>query len=260
MNITILIEKLENLTNKKVILEDDSEYQSKYFKPVKLDERLLKVKEEMDKNIFINGKELTYKGDVEIKELKIFEKFYSKYIIDVKGFVNISKCNLKEIPVQFGYVGGNFSCGNNQLISLKGSPYKVKGAFSCNNNKLTSLENCPVDVFNFDCSNNQLTSLKNGPEEVLGVYICSNNLLISLEGCPKEVGSNFNCWNNKLISLKGSPVVVMGRFHVGSNLLTSLKGSPKFVNGNFVCHTNKTVFTKEYVRKNCDVGGQIIIS
>ena len=41
--------------------------------------------------------------------------------VDVKGDVNLSYKNLKELPVQFGKVKGNFFCSNNQLKSLKGA-------------------------------------------------------------------------------------------------------------------------------------------
>jgi len=108
-NINILIEKLEKLTNKKVILEDDEIVYSKYIKPIKLDERLAKKKIEFDKNITINGNELTYNSDINgLVELLILEKFYKDYIINVKGHVNISNCNLKTIPIQFGKVSGRF--------------------------------------------------------------------------------------------------------------------------------------------------------
>jgi len=43
MNIIVLIEKLEKLVNKKVILEDNEVYKSKYFKPIKIDERLKNI-------------------------------------------------------------------------------------------------------------------------------------------------------------------------------------------------------------------------
>ena len=42
-------------------------------------------------------------------------------IVDVEGDVNLSYKNLKELPVQFGKVKGNFFCSNNQLKSLKGA-------------------------------------------------------------------------------------------------------------------------------------------
>jgi hypothetical protein len=67
-------------------------------------------------------------------------------------------------------VGGNFSCGNNSLTSLKGAPKEVGGHFSCSNNSLTSLEGTP--------------------EKVGGSFYCSYNPLITLEGLPKEIGGN----------------------------------------------------------------------
>ena len=41
--------------------------------------------------------------------------------VDIEGSVDLSYKNLKELPVQFGKVGGYFSCSDNQLKSLKGA-------------------------------------------------------------------------------------------------------------------------------------------
>ena len=59
--------------------------------------------------------------------------------VDVKGSVNLSYKNLKELPVQFGKVGRSFDCYNNQLKSLKGAPQKVGRDFLCHNNQLKSV-------------------------------------------------------------------------------------------------------------------------
>ena len=140
-------------------------------------------------------------------------------LVNVDGDVNISNKGFEKIPIQFGKVTGNFSCGYNQLISLKGSPVEVGGYFHCvkaqlitleglskvvsaifcNLNKLTSLEGCPAKLYrHFDCSNNQLTSLEGGPMEVGQDYLCSGNQLTSLEGCPIEVGGYFYCASNPI--------------------------------------------------------------
>ena len=155
MDINILIEKLEKFTDKTVLLED-GEYQSKYFKPIKIDERLVKLKKDFDKNIFIENNKLIYLKDIEgLKDLLMFEKFYKDFIINVHGSVSLSNCNLNEIPVQFDYVKGNFLCNNNQLTSLKGCPNYVGNYFTVSYNQLTSLEHCPKEVSgSFCCSNN----------------------------------------------------------------------------------------------------------
>ena len=169
MDINILIEKLEKLTNKIVLLED-GEYQSKYFKPIKIDERIKSFIVSIDDNkkelvylyntkndivnyleklypnynliqqehidyiqqfITINGNELTYNGFFKAKQLKTIEKYYKNYIINVNDSVYLSSRCLIEIPVQFGYVKNNFWCSYNQLTSLKGFPKKVKGSIHC---------------------------------------------------------------------------------------------------------------------------------
>jgi len=175
-NLTVLIEKLEKITNKKVLLKEDDVTYSKYAKPIKIDERLLKIKEKVDKYITIDGNELTYGGNVDLAQLKVFEKFYSNYIINVKGEVFLNNYNLKEILIKFGYITSFFSCSYNNLTSLKGCPEKVEGSFHCDYNKLTSLEGCP--------------------REIGGGLYCRENLLTSLKGCPKEVDGVFYCHNN----------------------------------------------------------------
>src|SRR5690606_7545334 len=84
--------------------------------------------------------------------------------VDVRGDVDLSGKNLKELPLKFGRVDGYFYCGSNQLTSLEGGPNSVGGHFSCSYNQLTSLEGSPNSVGGgFYCNNNQLTSLKGGP-------------------------------------------------------------------------------------------------
>jgi hypothetical protein len=78
--------------------------------------------------------------------------------IDVNGDVNLHGINLTELPLTFNKVSGYFTCSNNQLTSLKGSPKWVGDWFDCGNNNLTSLEFGPDYVGTwFDCRYNQLT-------------------------------------------------------------------------------------------------------
>jgi hypothetical protein len=99
-------------------------------------------------------------------------------VVDVKGGVDLSFRNLKNIPVVFGKITEAFNCSYNKLTSLEGAPQKVGGSFYCSNNKLTSLEGAPQKVGRgFDCSNNKLTSLEGAPQKVGGSFYCSNNPL-----------------------------------------------------------------------------------
>jgi hypothetical protein len=119
--------------------------------------------------------------------------------IDVVGSVDLynSLGDLKQLPLIFNEVIGEFICSENNLTTLEGCPIKVGGYFSCSKNKLTSLEHSPKIVGkNFYCGyNDNLTSLDGLENTYIGrtlhVGNCSN--LYSLKGFPKKVGS-FHHW------------------------------------------------------------------
>ena len=74
---------------------------------------------------------------------------YKKYIgrkVNVKNDVHLEELGLKEIPITFGTVGGEFNCFDNNLTSLKGCPRIVGDCFNCSCNDLSSLEDCPQKV------------------------------------------------------------------------------------------------------------------
>ena len=121
------------------------------------------------------------------------------FVVNVEGRVDLSQNKLKEIPVKFNTVSGNFNCFDNQLTSLEFCPETVGGDFYCSNNQLISLEFCPKTVGgNFSCDNNRLTSLEFCPKIVGGGFYCYDNQLTSLEFCPETVSGNFSCRNNQL--------------------------------------------------------------
>jgi hypothetical protein len=80
-----------------------------------------------------------------MKYLKLFESFdddiksicdklnitnwtvNSDGLIDVDGNVTISGRRLKELPLKFGRVSGNFDCRDNKLTTLEGAPKEVGG-------------------------------------------------------------------------------------------------------------------------------------
>ena len=105
--------------------------------------------------------------------------------VDVDGDVYLGDKDFNELPIKFGKVTGDFTCSENKLTSLLGSPNKVGGDFGCGNNILTTLEG--------------------GPKEVGGYFNCSFNLLTSLKGAPDKV-PGFSCWNNRLINFKYLPL------------------------------------------------------
>jgi hypothetical protein len=76
-------------------------------------------------------------------------------VVHVVGNVNLYCKALTSIPVQFGYVGGDFNCARNNLESLKGCPSEVGGAFICYGNNLKTLKGAPIEVGrDFLCINN----------------------------------------------------------------------------------------------------------
>ena len=74
---------------------------------------------------------------------------------------------------------------------------------------------------------------------------------------PEYVSKDFCCYSNNLTSLQGAPEYVGGIFSCSYNKLTSLEGAPAYVGGRFDTRFNSTIFTKEDVRKVCDVKGEI---
>lgn len=163
-------------------------------------------------------------------------------IVDVEGNVDISECNLKVIPVQFGHVSGQFSCARNKLSSLQGSPLHVTKLVACDN-KITSLRYCSEDLEFLDCSYNKLSNLKFCPSKLkellcsvnqirslrhtptsLHTLDCSRNSLISLKHCPSPLNI-FLCTMNALKTLKYCPVV-KDKFDCSWNALKTLKHAP----------------------------------
>jgi hypothetical protein len=101
-------------------------------------------------------------------------------VVHVVGDVDIYNRELTGIPVQFGYVSGNFYCSHNKLTTLVGCPSEVGGNFYCRHNALVSLKGCPSEVGgDFSCRYNRLKSLDGGPKEVSGGYHCVGNMLNS---------------------------------------------------------------------------------
>jgi len=105
--------------------------------------------------------------------------------VDVAGDVNLHHKGLTKLPLKFGKVSGNFTCGDNFLTILEGCPQSVGGYFNCGDNFLTTLEGCP--------------------QSVGGYFTCHGNKLIILEFCPQSVGGSFSCSKNKLTTLEFCP-------------------------------------------------------
>jgi hypothetical protein len=131
--------------------------------------------------------------------------------VSVEGEVEI-KTQVKQLPVQFHTVTGDFAVSESTLVNLKGSPILLGGSFYC--------------------VGNQLQSLSGATRSVGGSFFCARNQLQSLEGAPDSVGVDFSCENNKLTSLMGAPSFVGGDFDCSRNYtLTSLEGMPAQIQG-----------------------------
>ncbi len=145
-------------------------------------------------------------------ETREIEEICQKYIIrdysirpdrkvDVFGTVHIGEKNLKDLPLQFGLVTGDFWCDQNLLTSLEGAPIEVGGGFYCHKNDLTSLQGAPQKVGNiFDCATNKLTDLKGAPKEVIGKIYCHNNQIyeMGLENGEFYWEDLFYCFENPI--------------------------------------------------------------
>jgi hypothetical protein len=138
--------------------------------------------------------------------------------IDIDGDVDLRNKGLTKIPLKFGKVSGNFSCGYNQLESLSGAPLSVGGYFSCGDNQLKSLEGSPLSVGGrFYCRFNQLISLEGAPLSVGGYFSCGDNQLKSLEGISGRISGAIYCTNNQLRDVKGIKDGWLGEFEVEGN-------------------------------------------
>ncbi len=122
--------------------------------------------------------------------------------IDVDDYVNLADRYLTELPLKFNKITYWFSCSNNELTSLEGSPKLVGEGFYCNDNDLTSLEHSPEYVGgSFYCSNNKLTSLEHSPGKVGSDFYCSYNEITDLYSISNEIGGSFYCISNPLSSI-----------------------------------------------------------
>lgn len=161
--------------------------------------------------------------------------------VSVAGEV-VLKTQVKQLPVQFHTVTGDFVVGDSMLVNLKGSPISLGGGFYCGGNQLTSLEHAPTHVNgDFQCGYNKLKTLQHAPVHVTGDFTCSENKLTSLQYAPSQVGGRYSCYGNKLVSLEHAPTHVEGDFECQENKLSSLKGAPLTVRGDFVCDVNPLI-------------------
>jgi len=145
----------------------------------------------------------SFRTEQDIKDLCSIYNIYDYQIrddrsIDVDGSVYLhgKLGDLKQLPLTFNEVKGDFSCSYNNLTTLERCPKEIRGGFECVWDELTSLEHSPKIVGEyFNCGDNHhITSLEGLENAYIGgelfVRGCKN--LYSLKGFPKKVGS-FKC-------------------------------------------------------------------
>lgn len=167
----------------------------------------------------------------------IADKEYG-YVVNIQECVCIAdNRQLKEFPIKFNHIKGNFTVYNCELNSLKNGPTIVEGEFNCQCNELKNLLFSPTYVGkNFFCNTNKITSLKGCPEIIHGKFDCSQNLLKDLSFGPHTVHSNFNASMNKLKSLKGIAK------NIGGSLALHFNNISKFDLQHFPQHVEKKIF------------------
>jgi hypothetical protein len=177
-------------------------------------------------------------------------------VVDVYGNVKISHNTLKKIPLQFGFVYGNFLCQSN-LTTLKGCPQYVAGDFNCSGNQLTTLQHGPREVGgDFFAHDNLLTSLKGSPKHIAGNFNAFSNKLKTLEGSPERIEKNCYIYDNfELKSLKGAATYIGGSFKVTAIKLDDLRGCPQFIGNIFSFDADVKI---DLGNQNCDVKSVII--
>ncbi|WP_188051086.1 hypothetical protein [Flavobacterium sp. GP15] len=112
--------------------------------------------------------------------------------INVDGNVSFFAQELKQLPLKFSNVSGDFDCSSNKLTTLEGSPKHVGGNFDCQKNLLITLEHSPENVEgNFNCNDNQISSLKYCTTDVGGSLFFTGNEL------PKTFVESFSLLNDE---------------------------------------------------------------
>jgi hypothetical protein len=105
------------------------------------------------------------------------------------------------------------------------------------------------------------------PEELEWRKTVDTDLLDILERATKNQDGTYDVKGNVNLNRKQYSKLPMrfrnvsGTFYCNDNNLTSLNGAPKNVGGDFSCRAPKNghKFTKEDVRKICDVKGKIYV-
>ena len=157
--------------------------------------------------------------NININNYSLKQDKENNFLVSVFGDVNISKMNLKEIPIQFDCVDGDFACFQNELTSLISSPRYVGGTFNCERNSLKSLIGSPITIKeHFIFQHNEVQSLLGCSKSVYGDFIGSYNKLKSLKDGPEWVDGDMLFWYNDIQSIEGFKTKFSGYlYHYNNN-------------------------------------------
>lgn len=124
----------------------------------------------------------------------------------------IGNCRLKPTPIQhqwdtlpitFSTVSGDFECGDEELLTLKGCPSYVGGQFWCAGNELKNLIGGPEYATDYNCSrNSNMHSLKGVAKTIENNFECTECNLTTLEYLPESVGNIIMSYDYRLPLLK----------------------------------------------------------
>jgi hypothetical protein len=207
----------------------DSILYDQIIKPQETRSRMLEI------SIRKQSKNNIYKGNIHMDCMYVLPNLSD---IEIDGDFRCSQNMLISLKGSPKRVRGLFDCSENMLEDLIGSPEEVNGNFNCSANRLITLEGSPKIINgDFNCSFNKITTLKDSPETINGAFYCFKNHLTDLKNCP-EVGKNFNCGENRITSLNGAPSIINGDFRCSRNKLENLIGAPKEIRGGFYCMSN----------------------
>lgn len=162
---------------------------------------------------FINKHYETSLNKDEIEEWLLENDIYDYNInddlsVDVDNDVILNDRELEKIPVQFNNVLGCFDVSHNNLLSLKGSPKKVKDFFDASFNYLESLKYFPNFIGeNINVEGNNLTVLEYLPKIIRGSLVASANNIIGFLNPPKSIKGWIDLSHNRIHSLRSFPKI-----------------------------------------------------
>lgn len=214
-----------------------------------------------------NGITFAQLGITNIDKVDIDDEGFLNYT----GNVNLTNIELpgigklKEIPVKFGRIEGDFICSNMGLTTLKNAPYDVE-KFDASANNLTNLEGGPEIAKKYYANYCGLTSLSGGPVIVNDEFSVEGNNIKNLVGGPRNGPKIYRVDGNKnLLTLRGiSNSKNIDYLYAGSCNLTSVflkKDTPKLFITKEV-HFDNQVSTKlvndeleKWIKDNWDASG-----